>query len=113
MAEIPMASRAKRPAFFNDAATDQIVSMMLELMSELWVVKERVFTLEKVLSTNGLNVAEEIEACELGDDEKAGLEKVRQQFVNSILRALEADFVSHDSLSASTDALTEQMKSGI
>ena len=66
------------------------MTMMLEMMAELWVVKERVHTLEKVLSTHGLNVAEEIEPCVFDADEKSALEEARQQFVGSIMRALEA-----------------------
>ena len=107
-----MTSRAKRPAFFNDGATDQMMTMMLEMMSELWVVKERVNTLEKVLSNHELNVAEEIETCQLNTEEKTGLEEARQRFVSTILRSLEAEFVSPASLNTKIDELTDKMKSG-
>ena len=110
--KIPMESRAKRPAFFADSAIDQVVTMMMELMAELWVVKERVHTLEKVLSTHGLEVAEEIESCQFSADEKVRLEGERQQFVSTILRSFEADFVSRADLNTERDELTDKMKSG-
>ena len=111
MTDIPMTSRAKRPAFFKDGATDQMMTMLLEMMSELWVVKERVYTLEKVLSNHGLNVSEEIETCELSTEEGTGLEEERQRFVSTILRSLEAEFVTPSNLNAKIDELTDQMKS--
>lgn len=111
--KIPMVPRAKRPAFFNDSATDQLVSMLMELMTEVWVIKERVHTLEKVLSTHGLEVTKEIETCVFTADEETRLEEDRQQFVETILRSLEADFVTRASLNTETDELTDKMKSGI
>ena len=89
-----------------------MMTMMLELMSELWVVKERVNTLEKVLSNNELNVAEEIETCQLNTEEKTELEEARQRFVSTVLRSLEAEFASPASLNSKIDELTDKMKSG-
>ena len=111
MTKIPLDSKSKRPAFFDDPATDQLMTMMLEMMAELWVVKERVHTLEKVLSTQSLNVAEKMETCDLDADEKTRLGEVRQQFVSNIMRSLEADFDSRASIYSQIDELTDKMKS--
>ena len=54
MTQIPVTPKGKRPSFFDESAVDQIVTMMLEVMAELWVVKERVYTLEKVLDEAGM-----------------------------------------------------------
>ena len=108
-----MQPRAKRPAFFNDSAIDQLVTMMMELMTEVWVTKERVFTLEKVLATHGLNVTDEIESCEFNEDENSSLAQARQRFVSTIMRSLEAEFVSRASLKTELDELADKMKSGV
>ena len=106
-----MQSRAKRPAFFNDSAIDQLVTMMMELMTEVWVTKERVFALEKVLAKHGLNVTDDIESCDFNADEQSALAQARQKFVTTIMRSLEVDFVSRAKLKTELDEQTDKMKS--
>jgi len=113
MTEIPMTSKGKRPSFFDDSAVDQIVTMMLEMMAELWVVKERVYTLEKVLGEAGIDAKEKIESCELSNDDVAELEGTRRKYVETIMRSLEANFVDRDSVQMEVDALTDKMKKGV
>ena len=112
MTDIPLAQKGRRPSFFDESAVDQIVTMMLEVMAELWVVKERVYTLEKVLGEAGIAAKEQIEACKLGEDEVAELEGARRKFVETILRSLEASFVDRASVQTEIDALTDEMKKG-
>ncbi len=112
MTQIPMTPKSKRPSFFGESAVDQIVTMMLEMMAELWVVKERVYTLEKVLGEAGIAVKEQIESCELSEDEVAELEGARRKFVETIMRSLEADFVDRASMQKEIDELTDEMKEG-
>lgn len=112
MTQIPMTPKSSRPSFFDESAVDQIVTMMLEMMAELWVVKERVYTLENVLAEAGIPAKDQIEACELGEDEVAELEATRRKFVETILRSLEADFVDRGSMQKECDELTDKMKKG-
>jgi len=112
MTQIPMTPRSRRPSFFDDSAADQIVTMMLEMMAELWVVKQRVHTLEKVLGETGISVSEQIEKYQLNEEDLAELEGTRRKFVETIMRSLEADFVDRASLQQEMDELTDEMKSG-
>ena len=112
MTQIPMTPKSRRPSFFNESAVDQIVTMMLEMMAELWVVKERVFTLEKILGEAGIAAKEQIETCELSEDEVAELEAARRKYVETIMRSLEADFVNRASLQKEIDERTDEMKKG-
>lgn len=108
-----MTPRAKRPSFFEESAVDQILSMMLEMMTELWVVKERVYTLEKVLDQEGIDARDKIEAFTFSDDEITELESARRKFIASILRTLETNFVDHAQLQEQVDELTDVMKKEI
>ena len=112
MTQIPMMPKSRRPSFFDESAVDQIVTMMLEMMAELWVVKERLYTLEQVLAEAGIAAKDQIESCELGEDEVAELEATRRKFIATILRSLEADFVDHGSMQKESDELTDKMKKG-
>ena len=86
--------------------------MILEMMAELWVVKQRVFTLEKVLNEAGIPAKDHIETCKLSEDKVSELEQTRRKFVETIMRSLEAKFVDRGSMQKHMDELTEEMKKG-
>jgi hypothetical protein len=110
MTQIPLTQKGKRPSFFDESAVDQVVTMMLEMMAELWVIKEHVYTLEKVLGEAGISAKEQVEACKFNADEAAELETARLTFVETIMRSLEASFVDRASMQTEIDALTDEMK---
>lgn len=110
MKKIPLQARAKRPQFFDDMGLDPIVTMTTELMTELWVVKERLFAVEKILDESGLDVRQKLEDCEFSKNELAELEQKRRQFVETIMRAFSAESIQREKLQNQVDALTESMK---
>ncbi len=112
MSEIPMNSGGKRPRFFPAAGADESVSMMLELMSEVWAVRERLYALEKVAEEAGLPLAERVEAWRPDEQQAAELDEQRQKFIKSVLRSLEANHVPGLHLRRSLDASAEQDESG-
>ena len=109
MSRIPLKTRGKRPRFFEQTGLDQMMSMMLEVMTELWVVKERVYTLEKVMEQNNIDLKDAVERHALNDEEKNELEQTRRKFVENILRTLETEFVAAQDLQQEIDQLTDTM----
>ena len=110
MTEIPLTSKAKRPSFFGNSGVDPLVTMMLEMMTELWVVKERIYTLEKVINESGIDLTEGIEACQFSESDTEHLESTRRQYLESIMRSLSAEFVDRISIQNDIDELTDSMK---
>ena len=53
-----------RKHFFQDPATDALLASLLKLMAEHWVVRERLMSLESLITTKGLLSQEEIEGFE-------------------------------------------------
>jgi hypothetical protein len=93
MSRIPLQSDGKRPRFFAESGTDETISMLLELMSELWTVKERLYALERAAEEAGLDLTSRIEAWQPSDSQSAELDDSRQQMIASVLRSLEARHV--------------------
>ena len=48
MNRIPMRHRGKRPRFFEAKGMDELMSMVLEVTTEVWVLKKRLYLLERV-----------------------------------------------------------------
>jgi hypothetical protein len=89
MTDLPLDSNAKRPKFFDSDSNDALTSMMLEIMAELWTVKERVYVLEEVLSSEGEWLKQKIEDFEPNVAQITQLETQRATFISSVMRSLE------------------------
>ncbi len=88
---LPLAHRGKRPRFFPTTGTDELVSMVLELTAELWVIKKRLYLLERVAGQAGVPLTPQIEGYDLSPEEVTDLDERRQLLIATVLRSLEGD----------------------
>lgn len=88
MTTLPLDAAGRRPAFFEQDGMDQVVSMVLELAAELWVVKERLFVVEAVLTRQGIAVHEAVERYVPGEQERESLAKMRAEMTEQMFRTL-------------------------
>lgn len=88
---LPLGHRGKRPRFFAASGTDELMSMVLELTAELWVIKKRLYLLERVAGQAGVPLTPQIEGYELSPDEVAELDERRQLLIATVLRSLETE----------------------
>jgi hypothetical protein len=66
--------------------------MMVELTAEVWVLKKRLYLLEKVAAEQGLDFTARIEAYAMEQAEVEELAGERKKMIANVLRALEAEF---------------------
>ncbi len=96
-AKLPVDASGRRPAFFAHDGVDQLVTMVLELATELWVVRERVFVIEAVAAQKGLPLKDAVEAYKPSESERAELERMRGTMMNQLFRTLNQDHRPVDS----------------
>jgi hypothetical protein len=70
---------------------DDVAQAVIAVTRELWVAVDRMTILEKVLSTNGIDISAAIDAYQPDDAVQAELEAKRARVLLSVLRALKAD----------------------
>jgi len=87
-----MHHRGKQPRFFATEGIDEIMTMVLELTSEIYVIKKRQYVLEKVAGEQGINLSEGIESYELNEQEAKELETFRSELIARVLRSTEGQF---------------------
>jgi hypothetical protein len=90
MAQLPMTAAGERQRFFSAQGVDELVSMVLELSTELWVVRQRQFALERVLDGRLPDLVAEVESYKPSPQDQAVLEAMRAKMVGDIFRALES-----------------------
>ena len=96
MARIPMQHRGKRPRLFNTNGVDELMSMVLELTAELWVIKKRLYLLERVAGQAGVSLTPQIENYDLSQAEIAELDGLRRAMIATVLRSVEGNSTSRD-----------------
>jgi hypothetical protein len=80
------ATADRRQAFFESDSVDQLLSMMLELAAELWVVRERLYVLERAAEGCGVPLRKAVEAYQLSAIEEQELQDMRRRMLRELLR---------------------------
>ena len=84
--EIPRFSDQPQPNFFADPASDQLMTFIIELASELSVVYDRLDTVERLLDTKGTISRADIEAYRAPDDVERERTARRDAFLQRVFR---------------------------
>lgn len=105
MSRIPMQHRGKRPRMFTTPGMDEMVSISLELMAEVWVLKKRLYLLERTAGDAGLELSPGIENYSLSEAEVAELDAMRHRMISNVLRSLEANNVAHTQVRSEAEAI--------
>jgi len=90
--DLPLDTKGKRPAFFEDPAIDCVMTALLEVMAENWTLKERLLAMEKALVSEGALAADAIEKIEWSEAEIAEHAAMRQRSLQDAFRALNSRF---------------------
>ncbi len=85
---LPLDAAGKRPTFFPEPGVDELLSMVLELAAELWVVRERLYRAEAVAELKAPGFAELVETTPLTDAQDAELARMRETFTRGLFRSL-------------------------
>jgi hypothetical protein len=78
----------RRQAFFETDAIDQLMSMVLELAAEHWVLRERLFAIEHAADKLGWNLSAAVESYEFSDAEQATLGAMRKTMIDNLMRSV-------------------------
>jgi hypothetical protein len=79
---------APRQRFFESDALDRLVTMFLELATELWTTRERLYILEQEAERLGLPLRAAIEAHLTSPAEQTELAAMRRQMLENIMRTV-------------------------
>jgi len=77
-----------RQSFFESESIDQIVTMILELATEVWTVRERLYVLEHAADKLGIPLRKALEEYQYSEAEAAELTAMRQRMLKELLRTV-------------------------
>lgn len=103
MTELPLDAAGRRPAFFSQDGVDQLASMVLELATELWTLKERLYVLESAAEQHGLPLRATIEGWTPTAADESELASQRAALLGNLFRTLGRDHRSVETTPLATD----------
>jgi hypothetical protein len=90
--------KGKQLRFFEAQGVDELVSICMTLAQELWVVKERLATVEAAAAKKGVLLDEEVEGYAFTPEQRTVVDDEKKQFIDRVFftlreqsEALEAD----------------------
>ncbi len=84
-------AKGKRPQYFADPATDKLLNMVINLLGELSVTRERLDTVERLLESHQLIPITEIETYRPPEAAELARDRQRQQLIQRVLRPVEKE----------------------
>ena len=84
-------AKGRKPQYFEDPATDKLLTMVLEIIQELSVARDRIDTLERLIESAGLFPASAVEAYLPSGDVAEERALRRAAMLRRIFRATEKE----------------------
>jgi hypothetical protein len=84
--KLPRVTKGKRPYFFPDKSIDQVMTFLLELMTEVMVLRDRQDTIERLLDEKGAISRADVDSYIPPAEIEAERTAARAAFVSRVLR---------------------------
>jgi hypothetical protein len=84
--KLPRETRGKRPHFFEDPALDQMMTFLIELTTEVSVMRERLDTVERLLESDGKVTRATLEAYRAPPEVEAERAGWRDAYLKRVFR---------------------------
>ena len=80
-------AKATNARFFDESYVDALMRINTELLTELWIVKDRLFILEKILSENSKLEKNQVDNYVPNGEFLEFLDKEREKFIKRVIES--------------------------
>jgi hypothetical protein len=99
--KLPRTAKGKKPVYF-DSTTDKLISMVLTLMGEVSVMRDRLDTVERLAAKKGVFAIDDIENYEPDADVMKVRSERRAAYIARVLKSVQDEL---DALQAKDDGM--------
>ena len=85
---LPRTAKGKRPQYFQDPAVDKLHLMLMAVIEELSVTRDRIETLERLINKHGLFNKEEIDSYEPDKNENMERATKRIAYIKRVFKSV-------------------------
>lgn len=103
-------AKGKRPQYFDDSALDRMLSILLAVVGEVSVLKERLDTVERLLDVKGTISRADIEAYE--PDRDAAYERglATKEYIARVMRGVQQDMEALAEAEPPVDQISRELR---
>jgi hypothetical protein len=84
-------AKGKRPQYFSDPATDKLLAMMMNLLGEFSVMRDRLDTVERLLETRKIMDVADVETYKPSPEAEQQRSDRRDRIIRRVLKPVQAD----------------------
>ena len=82
-------AKGKRPRYFSDPATDRLLGILMSLIGEVSVLRDRLDSVERLIEAGGLFRREDIDNFLPDAEAEAQREDTRRRYVARVMRVVQ------------------------
>lgn len=110
VARMNLRAKGRRPDYFDDPATDRLLSMVLALLGELSVTRERLDTVERLLAASGTLDPAAVEAFAPDGEAARARGLAARTLIARVLRGVEQDMQALKSSDLPVEEVSRQLR---
>jgi len=103
--KLPRTAKGKKPVYF-DSTTDKLLSMVLTLMGEVSVMRDRLDTVERLAAKKGVFALDDVENYELSEEVNRVRGERRAAYIARVLKSVQDEL---DALQQQGDGMNVEM----
>jgi hypothetical protein len=103
--KLPRTAKGKKPVYF-DSTTDKLLSMVLTLMGEVSVMRDRLDTVERLAAKKGVFALDDVENYELSEEVNKIRGERRAAYIARVLKSVQDEL---DALQQQGDGMNVEM----
>lgn len=84
-------AKGKRPQYFSDPAIDKLLAIVVSLISEVSVLRDRLDTVELLIEKKKLFSRNDIETFDLPAEERAARDERRTEYLERVFRIIQSE----------------------
>ncbi len=89
--KLPRTAKGKRPQYFEDPATDKLLAIVVSLVSEVSVLRDRLDTVESLIEKEKLFSRDDIETFEPSEEQRTVREERRAEYLDRVFHIIQSE----------------------
>jgi hypothetical protein len=103
-------AKGKRPHYFEDPAIDRTLSILMAVVGEVSVLRERMDTIERLLDTKGAISRADIETYEPDRDAARERGLITRAYVARVMRGVQQDLEALEAIEPPIEDVSRELK---
>jgi len=87
--KLPRTAKGKRPQYFSDPAIDKLLAIVVTLVGEVSVLRDRLDSVERLIERNSVFSQKDLDEFEPTEEEVQARNLVRQQYLDRVFRVIQ------------------------